>query len=701
MRRTTPLLEKKALLPLLLLLLGLTLRLVYIWEIGDSMLFDVLLTDSHTYDQFALKIMDGTFQGEEVYSMNILYPYFLAGIYAILGRNWIAVAVVQAFIDIASCLLVYLIGLATFGRKTALIALLLSSVYGIFIFYSGALLTPTLINLLLLAMLYLLVRYAYTGNVWLLLASGFLCGMASLGRGNAVLLIPLYLVASRLLEKKWKTALSRWGLFAIGGLAVIFAVTVRNYTVEKEFVPISGNYAAFYIGNNETSNGLYSRPPFIAGASFEDEVLATREAVSKDLGRDVTLGEAASYLFRSGIEYVVENPIRVLRLDLLKAFYFFNSTEPPTNLNYHFAREFSGILRALPMDFGIIASLGILGLILSLTDWRKLAFFYLYAGAFFITCIVFFVSAEYRMPAVPVFILFASVAVLWIYRVLRRLLVWTTKRPRQAKDAGPGPCRETSRVRCLWPFILLAVLLVATHVQTDLLKIQTMTRLDHLNFASLYHNRGDYAKAIELAKQSLELDPHYGLAHAKLYQLYNIVGKHRLSYYHLEESLKYRPVPETDDGEVEADTKVRRASAAYLAGEYQKALVLFQALLPETVFVETHRILNNIGLCYAMLQDPVRAEAAYKQAIALEPAYSKAYNNLADLYRSTGDYDRAALNYAKAIELEPQFTKARMGFARMYDMVGDRAEARNQLEQILTYDPQNAQVKQLLQYLAD
>ena len=81
---------------LVLLLLGLALRLGYLWEVRDSMLFDVLLIDSHTYDEFALKILDGTFHGEEVYSMNILYPYFLAAVYTIFGRSWLAVGIVQS-----------------------------------------------------------------------------------------------------------------------------------------------------------------------------------------------------------------------------------------------------------------------------------------------------------------------------------------------------------------------------------------------------------------------------------------------------------------------------------------------------------------------------------------------------------------------------------------------------------------------------
>jgi Tfp pilus assembly protein PilF len=681
--------EKRWTVPLLFLLLALGLRLGYLTEVRNSMLFDVLLIDSHTYDQFAMRILDGTFRGEEVYSMNILYPYFLAAIYAVAGNNWPAVAVVQAVIDAASCLLIYLIGRALFGRRVALIALALSSVYGVFIFYSGALLTPALINLLLLAMLYLIARYMDSRRPWLLLASGALCGVASLGRGNAILLIPLYLIASRLLESRWKAALSRWAILAIAGVAVIIGVTIRNYTVEGEFVPIAGNYAAFYIGNNETATGLYSGLPFIAGASFEDEVVATRDAVGEIVGHEVTLGEAANYLFKSGIVYVLKNPGGTLKLALLKAFYFFNSTESPTNLNYHFAREFSRILRMLAIDFGVIASLGILGIIVTLREWRRYVFLYLYIATFFVTCLLFFVSAEYRMPAVPVFILFASAAIWWCYERVRRLVSRT--RRQTDGEAGGG--------RLLMFAIGLVVLLIFTHVRTDLLEKQTLTRLDHLNYASLYQRRGDYARAIELAKQSLMIDPHYGLAHVKLYQLYNAVGDYQLAYHHLEESLKYRPVPAGAGRQLEAETALRRANAAYLAGSYEHALSLFQRLLPETTYVEPARVLNNIGLCHARLGDRARAEEAYKRAIEIDPGYSKAYSNLATLYRDTGDLELAAANYRKALEIQPMFTAARINFAGMYRMAGETDAARAQLEQILTYDPGNQDVLRLLRQL--
>jgi len=137
---------------------ALVVRLAYLWSIRGTPLTDALLIDSETYDRMARLILAGKFHGEEVYAMNPLYPYFLAGVYTIFGASQFAVLVVQAVIDAGSCAMIAWLGWTFCGRATGVLAGVIAAVYGPLVFYCGALFTPTLILFLVLVGLVQLAR---------------------------------------------------------------------------------------------------------------------------------------------------------------------------------------------------------------------------------------------------------------------------------------------------------------------------------------------------------------------------------------------------------------------------------------------------------------------------------------------------------------------------------------------------------------
>jgi hypothetical protein len=97
---------------------ALAVRLLYLWSIRGTPLVDILLIDSETYHRLARSILGGTFRGEEVYAMNPLYPYFLAGVYAMGGGAKLLAYAVQAGLDAASCATIAWIGIRLFGVWT-------------------------------------------------------------------------------------------------------------------------------------------------------------------------------------------------------------------------------------------------------------------------------------------------------------------------------------------------------------------------------------------------------------------------------------------------------------------------------------------------------------------------------------------------------------------------------------------------------
>jgi tetratricopeptide (TPR) repeat protein len=638
---------------IVLFLAALALRLLYLREIRGTPLAELLLVDSETYDRFARKILSGAFRGEEVYSMNVLYPYFLAGVYALFKGPWTSALPAQAFLDSLSCVLLYRVGIPFFGRAVALGGAALAVLYGPFIFYSGALLTPALIGFLGLLALFLLTRYERSPGPLLAIAAGLAIGLATLGRGNNLLLLPTGLVCFG--RGRIRDAL----LFLAAGLSLSVLVSARNYRVEGHAVPIAANYAAFYIGNNPEATGLYTMPPWVTSARFEGEVLGTREWVSSRTGREVTLAESARILLRWGLDHVREEPGAALVRCAKKLYFFWNGTESPTNLNYHVARDFSFLLRALPVGFGIVAPLSLLGAVYAARARRRAGLLYLYAAVPLATCLVFFVSAEYRLPAVPVLLLFASYALVRLGRAAKGAV---------SNRAAASPEARSALLLAL----LLPPLFVFANHRTPLLRAQAWKRVDYLNFGIVYRERNEFDAAKRMLERSLELDPRFGPAHEAMAELYGRVGDDRAAARSLESARRYALGGQYEGSVTEAPGEAGeflRIGAIYDAGRFDEALAEFRRLA-ESLAGDGERALslrarNNVGLCLYKLGRLGEAEAEFRDVIREDPSYVKGYTNLARVCAARGEREEAARLVREALRLDPENPRIRAELDRL------------------------------------
>src|SRR5438874_13310546 len=112
----------KGLYALEIFLVALAVRLVHVWQIRRSPLFDLLLGDAHGYDEWARRIAGGDWIGRDVFYQAPLYPYFLAVVYAVVGHSLLAVRIIQAVVGSASCALLALAGERFFTKRIGLVA---------------------------------------------------------------------------------------------------------------------------------------------------------------------------------------------------------------------------------------------------------------------------------------------------------------------------------------------------------------------------------------------------------------------------------------------------------------------------------------------------------------------------------------------------------------------------------------------------
>ena len=72
------------------------LKLAYLLQSADALHVQVPIMDSEYYDRMATGILSGRLIQEEAFFMGPLYPYFLATVYSVLGKNYMLVRLIAA-----------------------------------------------------------------------------------------------------------------------------------------------------------------------------------------------------------------------------------------------------------------------------------------------------------------------------------------------------------------------------------------------------------------------------------------------------------------------------------------------------------------------------------------------------------------------------------------------------------------------------
>ena len=390
--------------------LALSARLYYLHEIRASPLFTAPVVDARTYTEEARYFSEVSFAGRPApFWQPPLYPVLLGGLFALAGDDLYLPRLIQAVIGALVCVLICLLGYRVFGAGIGLGAGIAAALYGPLIYFGGELL-PTLLACCLNLLVLLLVIGEGGWVRWL--AAGVLLGLSALAVANVLLFAPVLLG-----YLYWRQRRLRPAAFLLLGCALVIApVAYRNWAVGGDLVLISHNAGInFYIGNN---------------ADYEQ---TTRIRPGRDWAELVEMPERRAgieqpsaksrYFFAQSWQYITSEPLDFTGLLAYKGYLFLRGDEIPRNRDLYFARNDSSLLsillwkKGLAFPFGLIAPLALLGLFAFLRtsespEGRLLA---LFVACYALSVVLFFVTGRYRLPAVPVLLLFAAygVRVLW------------------------------------------------------------------------------------------------------------------------------------------------------------------------------------------------------------------------------------------------------------------------------------------------
>lgn len=400
--------------PLAVFASAVVLRLINLFALRNTYLFNHLIGDAREYDCFAWQFLRGEIPPEGLLiNLSPLYVFFLQFSYGCFGHNLLAPKLMQVFAGGLTCVLIYKIAETVWCRRTAVIAGFAAACYGILIFYDGQLQKPALAVFFAVATLYYLILTVQRQRlVWAGLA-GFCFAGAVLLRDHFWILLPcvlgwmLWCGRERLpFRKRLNRVLIFSAVFVAHlGLWLGYAQFMRPQHSGAEY----GIH--FYIGNNPRATGVYKSVPGVRNTP-QGHSMDARKIVEKELGRAAGNVEVNIYWIRKGLSFILENPAEWLRIQGRKLFLALNAYEVPHDESFDFTRKESWLLQMCFVAYGVVCPLGLLGILLSRPNRNEGAvLLFLYVVFYLLSLLIFFVSSAYRLPLQPVLLLFAAHAV--------------------------------------------------------------------------------------------------------------------------------------------------------------------------------------------------------------------------------------------------------------------------------------------------
>ncbi len=341
-----------------------------------------------------------------------LYPYFLAVNYFVFGSNPFITRLIQILLGATACLLVARAGRYFFSNQVGLLSGLLLAIYPTAIFFDG-LIQKAVLNLFFMTLLLFLLGKNHrqpSGKLWF--ACGLVLACLGLTRENALILalpIGLWLISRFRGEDKKRWVV--WScLFLLGLSIVLLPVALRNKMVGGDFALTTAQFGPnFYIGNHHNASGMYE--PLRGGrGSWRYEQQDAVALAEKAVGRNLSPNEVSRYWTQKTLDEIRSNPADWIGLMGKKWLLFWNFIENSDTESQYAYEIWSAILTVLGryLHFGVIASLAIFGICITAKDYRQLWLLYLVVIFYAISVTLFFIFSRYRLPLVPVLVMFAA-----------------------------------------------------------------------------------------------------------------------------------------------------------------------------------------------------------------------------------------------------------------------------------------------------
>ena len=649
-----------------LFLFALLLRMAYLAQIKDSLLFQFPTGDEQGYVHAAVKT---SFNG---FNPSPLYPYILRWV----GRRYSLLRQLQLFIGALNGLLVYLVGRRAFGREVGFLAGLMMSAYGPLLYFEGAL-VPTVLEVFLGLVLLWVLLWALRTRWWLGWSLvGVLSGLLLLMAPHVLPLVPLLvgvvwkvqrptsnvLRPSKGRRGPWISDLgprvfSTVGL--LGGMALVLSPALRGD------VPFGSSVVQmFQLGHRaDYERALRGRSVYVQDEVERCEDLAEGQGVAAHVGKKL-------YLFWSGDEleynqdpYSWRPYSRILYLLLWRA--------------------------GLAFPFGLLGPLALIGLGWTLMCRRtqEVGLLVWILGAYVIAGLLFYVSSSTRACALPLLMLFGSYTLYRGYVEVRH-----------------------RRFGVVGGVVGMVVLLMGILNLSNAQGMKVAQAAAHCTIAHIYAQKGMLASAVTEARVALEMDSTYLEPRYVLALVSSKRGLYKDAEVEYEKMLSIRPhgwtirralarvyaVDQRYDRAIEqykvlVAEQPRAELYSELGGVYLKSNLFDKAIwaYQQAVRLDSLRVedWSNLGLAYGREGNHTQEIRQYRRALRLRPDHAKTLHNLGVAYLEEGRLSKAIDAFKKAMRLNPGFLGTSYNLAIAYAKQGRYDEALAMYQRVAAADP--------------
>jgi 4-amino-4-deoxy-L-arabinose transferase-like glycosyltransferase len=635
------------------------------------------IMDALYHDEWARNILSGTASADDVFFRGPLYPYLLAFLYKLSGASIKFAVFAQHVIGTMTAGAVFLLAREYFNPRVSLVAGLFAALYWPFVYFEGDLLIVTTILFLNTVGFVLLARAMKSNGPrgWILMAaSGVAFGLSAIARPSLLVFFPALPAVvywnrehERMRSRLW---LARSAVLIGAIAAVILPVMTRNYVVGKAVVPVAASGGVnFYIGNNSASDGTTAIVPGTRAdwwGGYNDAI----EIAEKAEGRKLKLAEVSDYYFRRGLEWIKLNPGDATVHFGKKFRVFWVGPERANNKFIYFFWNLAG-MRYVPLPgFWLIAPLALLGAAFQWRRRRRLSPLYLFVLTYMIGVVVFFVNARFRLPVVPVLIVFAAFAAVYLYETIR-------KRELRAITACVG---------------FATALLVVNFDYLTFAEVRTYSNaFSHVTLANAYMKLDQRETALDHYTRAWEIDEEHPTPAFKRYLHRDVAYNLGLLYWDkglCSRAIGYLrrvgPPPGGGDDIYMFNALDWLGDCFIQRNKYMEARLTYQEFLrlaPDDV-----RAIAGAARVEAATGDPEKAESMLESAFKPgAPVHVPSLIALADIKRTLGKTDEAIEKYEQASSYAGHERDALVALAELYQDVGDIDAAIETLRRAINY----------------
>ncbi|MDP8230816.1 MAG: glycosyltransferase family 39 protein [Candidatus Gorgyraea atricola] len=371
-------------------LLAFIIRLLFVLQSSD-----IPTADAYIYDGLGLSLSQGNgyvnMYGSPHSFYPPFYPFFLSLIYAIFGHSYLAVRIIQSILGALTCVFIYSIGNRLKGSAVGVLSASVAALYFVFIKSAELLLTESFFTFLLCAIVFYILKIrekeAVLKNYAIL---GLLIGVSLLTK-SAMMFFPLFLLPVFIDIKKDRT--KKYLLMLLFFVLTVSPWLIRNYNVFHGFIGVSTQSGIGFYSSYRPPEGIFGRL-----ATSDDPVIREAGNIASPVLR-------SNFLIKKTFEFISENPVEVLRLELKKILSFW----APFDWEIVGGRWFNFVYAAILPFFAV-------GALLSLKEFKKIYPVLLPIIYFQIVALVFYGSPRFRLPVEPYIFILATVGFLVCWR---------------------------------------------------------------------------------------------------------------------------------------------------------------------------------------------------------------------------------------------------------------------------------------------